>query len=83
MRALLCAWLLLTSKDQSVIVGVLGELGQLPYGPLAAGTWTPADAQGVARAILTHLTQTDRMRLRTVVYRTESERRMLDRILML
>lgn len=83
MRALLCAWLLLKSKDSTVIGSVLGEIGRLPYGGLQKGVYAPEQANDVARAILAHLTQNDRVRLRSVVYRTESERRMLDRILQL
>ena len=75
MRALLAAWLLLHVKDAAVTSAVLAELKAIPV--VAAGEGEPA------RAILTHLTQNDRVRLRSVVYRTESSRRMLDRILRL
>ena len=83
MRALLCAWMLLKSGDAAVINSVLSEIGKLPYGGLAQGVYAPEQATDVARAILAYLTQNDRVRLRSVVYRTESERMMLDRILQL
>ncbi len=78
-RALLCAWILLHVKDNNVIASVLRELTALPVGePLE----TPAleDAENVARRILAHLTQNDRVRLRSVIYRTERQRQTLDRI---
>ena len=83
MRALLAAWLLKTSKDAAVIDFVLDELTAIPaVAPLAARP-TVAEAPQLGAAILAHLTQNDRVRLRSVVYRTESSRRMLDRILRL
>ena len=83
MRALLSAWMLLRSQDAAVKNSVLSEIGKLPYGGLVQGVYAPEQGTDVARALLAHLTQNDRVRLRSVVYRTESERRMLDRILQL
>ena len=83
MRALLAAWLLKTSKDEAVINLVLDELTAVPaVAPLAARPTLP-EAPQLGAAILAHLTQNDRVRLRSVVYRTESTRRMLDSILRL
>lgn len=81
MRALLAAWLLLYSKDKNVIAAVLRELTAIPAGQPFAAEPSVGDAKKVARALLSHLTQNDRVRLRSVVYRTESSRQALDRIL--
>ena len=77
MRALLAAWLLLNSQDKTVTDAVLAELKAIPAVPADETETDPA------HAILHYLTQKDRVRLRSVVYRTEGSRRMLDRILRL
>lgn len=83
MRALLAAWLLLNSKDAEVLQTVLNELERLPVAqPFAQKPPVEAAAQ-IGRAILVHLTQKDRVRLRSVIYRTESDRVTLDRVLTL
>ena len=48
--------------------------------PFAQKPPVEAAAQ-IGRALLSHLTQKDRVRLRSVVYRTEYSRLTLDRIL--
>ena len=83
MRALLCAWLLITSNDPDTLQIVLGEVARIPVAqPLQAVPPVNA-ARQVGREILAHLTQNDRVRLRSVIYRTESSRLTLDRILTL
>ena len=80
MRSLLCAWLLLNVKDQNVIASVLREITAIPTGVTLQATPDPANARSVAKQILSDLAQNDRIRLRSVVYRTESGRQTLDRL---
>lgn len=80
MRTLLAALTLLSEKDAGVIASVFAELAQIPAGvQIPAGT-EPGDAVRAGRLLLAHLTQHDRVRLRSVIYRTEAERQTLDRI---
>lgn len=80
MRTLLTALTLLSEKDTGVITAVLSELTRLPAGVPLPADIGPADAVRAGRLLLAHLTQNDRVRLRSVVYRTEAERQTLDRI---
>lgn len=79
-RALLCAWLLKNVKDRNVIASVLREITVIPAAVTLEETPAPADAGRVADRILAELTQNDRIRLRSVIYRTESGRQTLDRL---
>lgn len=78
MRALLCAWLLIRVKDAAVTELVLSELSAIPAIP-EAGT----GRGDLARDILSYLTEQDRVRLRSVIYRTERTRQALDTVLQL
>lgn len=80
MRMLLGAWILLKSENNDSKNIVLGELVRLPVADVDPRT---DSAKVVARKLLTHLTQNDRVRLRSVIYRTESDRLTLDRVLAL
>lgn len=80
MRTLLAALTLLSEKDSAVIALVTAELTQIPAGvQIPAGT-EPGDAVRAGRLLLAYLTQHDRVRLRSVIYRTETQRQTLDRI---
>lgn len=83
MRALLAAWLLITCNDPETLQIVLGEVTRIPVAQPFNGIPPVQAAQQVGRDILAYLTQKDRVRLRSVIYRTESSRLMLDRILTL
>ena len=83
LRALLAAWLLITSKDTETLQIVLGEVTRIPVAQPFPSVPPVEAARQVGRGILAHLTQNDRVRLRSVVYRTESNRLTLDRILTL
>ena len=76
MRALLAAWLLLHTKEEGVHTAVLRELAAIPVVPMEQAV----NARSAAKAVLGHLKQNDIVRLRSLVYRTESERQVLDRI---
>lgn len=79
MRMLLSAWILLYSKNDNAVKVVMSELKRVPVTGLELG----ADAVVTARKLLAYLTKEDRVRLRSVVYRTETARLTLDRILAL
>lgn len=78
MRALLCAWMMIHVKDSAVTDLIASELKALPALPT-----TEKGSVESARDILSYLTEKDRVRLRSVIYRTESARQMLDTVLQL
>lgn len=80
LRTLLCGWLLCAAVRKEVKENVLRELQNVPA-PVTPVAGMSADAFG--RALLAHLTQNDRVRLRSAIYRTESTRLALDRVLAL
>ena len=83
LRTLLCGWMLCANIRSEAKESVLKELETLPA-PLPL--WQGLNAQNAASfgcALLKHLTQNDRVRLRSAVYRTESTRLALDRVLAL
>ena len=83
LRALVAGYLLCTCTDVRTLSTVLAELAALPaFEPLPEG-WSADKASEYGRAILTHLAQKERVRLRSALYRTESERLALDRVLAL
>ena len=81
MRALLAAWLLQNVKDEGVVLAVLRELAALPAGVAVSAPPDVGEAPAVAKALLANLTANDRVSLRSVVYRTECSRQLLDRII--
>ena len=78
MRALLCAWMLINVKDSAVTDLIASELRAIPALPT-----TEKGKVETARDILSYLTEHDRVRLRSVIYRTESARQVLDTVLQL
>jgi hypothetical protein len=78
MRALLCAWMLINVKDSAVTDLIASELRAIPALPT-----TEKGKVETARDILSYLTGHDRVRLRSVIYRTESARQVLDTVLQL
>lgn len=81
LRTLLCGWILCVGVRPETKENVLRELDGVPA-PITP--WQGIDARNAepfGRALLAHLAQNDRVRLRSVVYRTESTRLALDRVL--
>ena len=78
MRALLCAWMLIHVKDSAATELIAAELRAIPVLPT-----TEQGTEESARDILSYLTQQDRVRLRSVIYRTEATRQVLDTVLQL
>lgn len=83
LRALLAVWLLINVKNEETLRIVLNEVTRLPVAQPFPQVPPIAAARDVAHNILAHLTQKDRVRLRSVIYRTESQRLTLDRVLAL
>jgi len=83
MRTLLAAWLLMTSEDVGTLRAVLREMSRLPLEGVQTGEPTVENSRAFGKALLAHLTANERVRLRSLVYRTESARQMLDRIIQL
>lgn len=83
LRALVAGWLLCKSDDPTVKKAILDELSAVPAAlPLPEGA-DVKNAAGIGRELLTHLGKNDRVRLRSAIYRTESRRLALDRVLAL
>ena len=78
MRAVLCAWMLIRVKDGAVTEMIASELRAIPAIPA-----TEKGKEQTAREILSYLTEHDRVRMRSVIYRTESARQALDTVLTL
>jgi hypothetical protein len=78
MRALLCAWMLLHVKDKAVTDLILTELREIPAMPEAA-----KGKDNDAHTIFAYLSKQDRVRLRSIIYRTESTRQVLDTVMQL
>ena len=83
MRTLIAAWLLLTAENTAVLNAVLHEMNKLPVPNVETGEATLQNCRQYGKALLNHLLQNDRVRLRVVIYRTETARQMLDRLLQL
>lgn len=83
MRTLIAAWLLLTAENTAVLNAVLHEMNKLPVPNVETGEATLQNCRQYGKALLSHLLQNDRVRLRVVIYRTETARQMLDRLLQL
>ncbi|MBE6702992.1 MAG: hypothetical protein E7585_06240 [Ruminococcaceae bacterium] len=83
MRTLLAGWLLMTSENVDVLRAVLLEMSQLPVQGVATGDPTIENSRHFGKALVSHLVANDRARLRSLIYRTESARQMLDRIVRL
>ena len=81
LRAVLAAWLLLTSNDAETLQIVLAELTRIPVAQPFQSVPPVEAARQIGRSVVAHLTQQDRVRLRSVIYRTEGSRLMLDRLL--
>ncbi len=83
LRTLLCGWLLCAKLRPEAKENVLRELENVPVPiPLPQGI-NAQNADAFGRALITHLVQNDRVRLRSAIYRTESTRLALDRVLTL
>ena len=83
LRLLVGGWLLCRSASLEAKENVLRELAVVP-GPVSL----PAElslnnAKQIGITIITHLAQQERIRLRPILYRTESQRLALDRVLAL
>ena len=83
MRTVMAAWLLMTCENTNVLNTVLYEMNKLPLPNVETGEASLQNCRQYGKALLSHLTQNDRLRLRVVIYRTESSRQMLDRLLQL
>ncbi len=78
MRMLLCGRLLSTTADETVRAAVLHELREQPSAlALSADV---GDGVSFGRALLAHLVRKERVELRSVIYRTENARRVLDAV---
>lgn len=78
LRMLVGGWMLCKCKKDEIREMIVQEFIQLPAAvPAAQG----CDAAELGRALLLHLGQNDRVRLRSAVYRAESTRRALDQVL--
>ncbi len=81
LRTLLCGWILCANVRPEAKEDVLRELANVPAPlPLWQGI-SAQNAETFGRALITHLVQNDRVRLRSAIYRTESTRLALDRVL--
>ena len=78
MRALICAWMMIHVKDCAMTDLIASELRAIPALPT-----TEKGKAETARDILSYLTEHDRVRLRSVIYRTEGARQVLDTVLQL
>ncbi len=78
LRALLGAWMLCSGADAAAKTAVLREFVTLPYALEAPSTQDDDALACFGRRVLGHLAQKDRVRLRSVVYRTEQGRLALD-----
>ena len=81
MRDLVAAWLLCTTKDEAVYNVVLQELINVPTRIPMSVAPTKENGRAFGRMILSYMSKNERVRLRSVIYRTESERLALDRVL--
>lgn len=78
LRTLVGAWMLCKCPDAAIRAAIMNEFARLPAAlPMIQGY---SEAQ-FGHALLMHLTAEDRVRLRSVIYRTESTRLVLDRVL--
>lgn len=83
LRTLLCGWMLCANIRPEAKNNVLKEIANVPA-PIAPAEGTNAqNADVFGRALITYLVHNDRVRLRSAIYRTESTRLALDRILAL
>lgn len=76
LRALLAALTLLSGADEKTTASVLAEWESVPSAVSLSG----ASGREAGRRLLSYLTENDRVRLRSVIYRTEAHRQTLDRI---
>ena len=83
LRALVAGWLLCSSKDEGVLRAVLNELRALPAALELPQEANVGNAAQIGRGLLTYLGKNDRVRLRSAIYRAESKRLALDRVLAL
>ena len=80
MRLLIAGWLLLTSEDVSVLQAVLYEMRKLPVRDLQAGDATVENSRNFGTALIGYVGEKYLSQLRALLYRTECQRQMLDRI---
>ena len=83
LRTLLCGWLLCAQIRPDAKENVLRELAKVPAPVALRAGMNAQKADGFGRALLAHLVQNDRVRLRSAIYRTESTRLALDQVLAL
>jgi len=80
LRTLLCGWLLCANVRPEAKQNVLKELSDVPAPVALQGGTDAQNAAEYGKALLTHLMQNDRVRVRSAIYRTESTRLALDRV---
>jgi hypothetical protein len=80
LRALLGAWLLCSKADATAKLAVWKEFCELPCGVAAPAEQDEDSLAAFGRCVITHLVQKDRVRLRSIVYRTEQCRLALDTV---
>ena len=78
LRALVCGWMLCKCESDTVKALIREELCRVPC---AVPAKAELDADTLGTEILMHLATNDRVRLRSAIYRTESERVALNSIL--
>ena len=78
LRALVGGWMLCKCESNEIKAAIVKEFIKYPAAIPATEDQTPA---ALGHALLTHLTTNDRVRLRSVIYRTESTRLALDAVL--
>lgn len=83
MRDLVAAWMLCTGEDEAVRDSILRELTAVPTQIPMPEPPTKENAKTYGRMMLIHMSKNERVRIRSVIYRTERERLALDRVLAL
>lgn len=81
MRALLAAWLLKNTDSDEVADAVLHELSAMPIAADLRNVPERGEKEAFAAQIFAHLSQNGGERMRSLIYRSESKRALLDRIL--
>lgn len=83
LRMLVGGWILCCSSSEEAKCNVLRELEQLPAPVTYSCKLELANAKEIGCALLSHLAQKERISLRPILYRTETQRVALDRVLAL
>jgi hypothetical protein len=83
MRDLVAAWLLCTAQDEGVLNAILQELANVKTQIPVTLAPSKENAAAYGKEMLTYMSKNERVRLRSVIYRTENGRLALDRVLAL